>query len=147
MKVYILQDNLEGSSSEKMEFSEDHWMTCLDSKASNGMNTELNDFARASETVRQVRPWSHHFLRNLLEKKFTIFSFLLISWTINFHKLIDLMQNTALYPGQRHNLLINIFAAGRLYLFTVCFKNNQGPIIHQYFFVYEKYVFLWMQPL
>ena len=33
MKVYILQDNLEGSSFERMEFFEDHWMTRLDTKA------------------------------------------------------------------------------------------------------------------
>ena len=32
MKVYILQDNLEGSSFERMEFFEDHWMTRLDTK-------------------------------------------------------------------------------------------------------------------
>ena len=46
LRVYILQDNLEDSSSERMEYFEDHWITRLDNKDPNGMNTELNDFAK-----------------------------------------------------------------------------------------------------
>ena len=46
MKVHILQNNLEGSSSERVEFFEDRWITRLDTKAPNGMNTKLNDFAK-----------------------------------------------------------------------------------------------------
>ena len=46
LRVYILQDNLDNSSSERMEYFEDRWITCLDTKAPNGMNTKLNDFAK-----------------------------------------------------------------------------------------------------
>ena len=44
--VYILQDNLDDSSSERMEYFEDRWITRLDTKAPNGMITKLNDFAK-----------------------------------------------------------------------------------------------------
>ena len=43
----ILQDNLEDSSSKRMEYKlKDRWITRLDTKAPNGMNTKLNDFAK-----------------------------------------------------------------------------------------------------
>ena len=46
LRVYILQDNLEDSSSERMEYFEDRWITSLDNKAPNGMNTKLSDSAK-----------------------------------------------------------------------------------------------------
>ena len=46
LRVYILQDNLEGSSSERMEYFEDRWITSQETKALNGMNTNLNDLTR-----------------------------------------------------------------------------------------------------
>ena len=46
LRVYILQDNLDDSSSERMEYFEDRWITRLDTKAPNGMNTKLNYFAK-----------------------------------------------------------------------------------------------------
>ena len=41
-----LQDNLDDSSSERMEYFEDCWIIRLDTKAPNGMNTKLNDFVK-----------------------------------------------------------------------------------------------------
>ena len=46
LKVYILQDKLEDSSSERMEYFEDRWITRLDNQALKDMNTKLNDFAK-----------------------------------------------------------------------------------------------------
>ena len=46
LRVYILQDNLEGYSAERMEYFEDRWITRIDAKAPNGKNTKLNDFAK-----------------------------------------------------------------------------------------------------
>ena len=45
LKVYILQDNVTGSW-EKREYFEDHWITRLNSKAPNGMNFNLKEFAK-----------------------------------------------------------------------------------------------------
>ena len=49
--VYILQDSLEDSSSERMEYFEDLWITRPDTKAPDGMNTKVSDFA---ETFYQL---------------------------------------------------------------------------------------------
>ena len=44
LKVYILQNN--GTSTQaKREFIEDHWITRLNTKSPNGMNSNLKDFA------------------------------------------------------------------------------------------------------
>ena len=45
LKVYILQDNVTGSW-EKREYFEDRWITRLNSKAPNGMNSNLKEFAK-----------------------------------------------------------------------------------------------------
>ena len=45
LKVYILQDNATGTR-EKREFMEDHWITRLNTKSPNGMNSNLKDFAK-----------------------------------------------------------------------------------------------------
>ena len=45
LKVYILQDNVIGSS-EKKEFYKDRWITRLDTKSLHGMNTNLKHFAK-----------------------------------------------------------------------------------------------------
>ena len=45
LKVYILQDNVTGSW-EKREYFEDRWITGLNSKAPNGMNSNLKEFAK-----------------------------------------------------------------------------------------------------
>ena len=46
LRVYVLQDNLDDSSSERIEYFEDRWITHLDTKAPYGMNTKLNDFTK-----------------------------------------------------------------------------------------------------
>ena len=43
LKVYILQDNVTGSW-EKREYFEDRWITRLDSKVANGINSNLKEF-------------------------------------------------------------------------------------------------------
>ena len=45
LKVYILQDNATGTR-EKREFMEDRWITRLNTKSLNGMNSNLKDFAK-----------------------------------------------------------------------------------------------------
>ena len=45
LKVYILQDNATGTR-EKREFMEDRWITRLNTKLPNGMNSNLKDFAK-----------------------------------------------------------------------------------------------------
>ena len=45
LKAYILQDNVTGSW-EKREYFEDRWITRLNSKAPNGMNSNLKEFAK-----------------------------------------------------------------------------------------------------
>ena len=45
LKVYILQDNKTGSW-EKREYFEDRWITRLNSKEPNGMNSNLKEFAK-----------------------------------------------------------------------------------------------------
>ena len=45
LKVYILQDNVEGAP-DKREFLEDQWITRLNTKVPNGMNSYLKDFAK-----------------------------------------------------------------------------------------------------
>ena len=45
LKVYILQSKIEGNR-EKREFIEDRWITRLNTKAPNGMNTKLKEFAK-----------------------------------------------------------------------------------------------------
>ena len=47
LKVYMLQDNVTGSW-EKREYFEDRWITRLNSKEPNGMNSNLNEFAKLS---------------------------------------------------------------------------------------------------
>ena len=45
LKVYILQDNATGTR-EKREFMEDRWITRLNTKSPNSMNSNLKDFAK-----------------------------------------------------------------------------------------------------
>ena len=45
LKVYILQDNVTGRW-EKREYFEDCWITRLNSKAPNGINSNLKEFAK-----------------------------------------------------------------------------------------------------
>ena len=45
LKIYILQDNVTGSWEER-EYFEDRWITRLNSKAPNGMNSNLKEFAK-----------------------------------------------------------------------------------------------------
>ena len=45
LNVYILQDNATGTR-EKREFMEDCWITRLNMKSPNGMNSNLKDFAK-----------------------------------------------------------------------------------------------------
>ena len=45
LKVYILQNNATGTR-EKREFIEDRWITRLNTKSPNGMNSNLKDFAK-----------------------------------------------------------------------------------------------------
>ena len=45
LKVYILQDNATDTR-EKREFMEDCWITRLNTKSPNGMNSNLKDFAK-----------------------------------------------------------------------------------------------------
>ena len=45
LKVYILQDNATGTR-EKRDFMEDRWITRLNANGTNGMNSNLKDFAK-----------------------------------------------------------------------------------------------------
>ena len=55
LKVYVLQDNATGTR-EKREFMEDRWITRLNTKSPNGMNSNLKNFARTFYSLFQ------HFL-------------------------------------------------------------------------------------
>ena len=61
LKVYILQDNATGTR-EKREFMEDCWITRLNTKSPNGMNSNLKDFA---ETFTLYFNISYHFIHLL----------------------------------------------------------------------------------
>ena len=45
LKVYILQDNVTGARSSR-EFVEDYWIARLNTRAPNGINSNLKDFAK-----------------------------------------------------------------------------------------------------
>ena len=72
LRVHILQNNLEDSSFERMEYFEDHWITRLDTNAPDGMNTKLNDFAKTFYQLFNIDniflSFSHcyHFLSQFL---------------------------------------------------------------------------------
>ena len=62
LKVYILQDNATGTW-EKREFMEDRWITRLNTKSPNGMNSNLKDFAKTFYSV--YFNISYHFIHLL----------------------------------------------------------------------------------
>ena len=61
LKVYILQNNATGTR-EKREFVEECWITRLNTKSLNGMNSYLKDFVRHFTLYFNI---SYHFIHSL----------------------------------------------------------------------------------